>query len=117
MKTLFKICATGLLAAWLSQVNADPVWIDVRTVEEVALDHIDGDENIPIAELTAASLAAKYGKDAELMLYCRSGNRAGQAEALLETAGFTNVTNVGSVEDARVLRGLKKSAQDSSPAQ
>ncbi|GAA4317041.1 rhodanese-like domain-containing protein [Compostibacter hankyongensis] len=33
-------------------------------------------------------------KDDELVLYCRSGNRSGQAAMLLETMGFTNVVNL-----------------------
>ncbi|MHA4810517.1 rhodanese-like domain-containing protein [Flavitalea flava] len=33
-------------------------------------------------------------KDKEVICYCRSGNRSGQACLILETAGFTNVTNV-----------------------
>lgn len=117
MKTLLKMCAFSLLALLFRPVFGEKIWIDVRTIEEVAADHIEGDANIPLAELTAAKLAEQYGKDAELMLYCRSGNRAGQAEALLETAGFTNVTNAGSIDDARALRGLQKSAQASSSAQ
>lgn len=85
---------------------ADPVWIDVRSVEEYSADHIEGDTNVPLAALDAKALAAKYGKDAELMLYCRSGNRAGQAQELLNAAGFTRVTNAGGIADVRTLRGL-----------
>jgi len=33
-------------------------------------------------------------KDEEVIVYCRSGNRSGQACLILETAGFTNVKNV-----------------------
>ena len=55
---------------------ADQIWIDVRSVEEYTTDHIDGDANVPLADINVDALAAKYGKDAELMLYCRSGNRA-----------------------------------------
>ncbi len=33
-------------------------------------------------------------KNEEVYLYCRSGNRSGQAALILETMGFTNVTNV-----------------------
>ena len=33
-------------------------------------------------------------KDEEVYLYCRSGNRSGQAALILETMGFSNVTNV-----------------------
>ena len=33
-------------------------------------------------------------KDEEVICYCRSGNRSGQACMVLETAGFTNVKNL-----------------------
>jgi rhodanese-related sulfurtransferase len=33
-------------------------------------------------------------KDEEVICYCRSGNRSGQACMILETAGFTNVKNL-----------------------
>jgi rhodanese-related sulfurtransferase len=33
-------------------------------------------------------------KNKELIMYCRSGNRSGQACLILETAGFTNVKNL-----------------------
>lgn len=33
-------------------------------------------------------------KDEEIIVYCRSGNRSGQAAMILETAGFTNVKNL-----------------------
>jgi rhodanese-related sulfurtransferase len=33
-------------------------------------------------------------KDEEVFLYCRSGNRSGQAALILETMGFSNCINV-----------------------
>ena len=33
-------------------------------------------------------------KNQEVILYCRSGNRSGQAALVLETMGFSNVVNV-----------------------
>lgn len=33
-------------------------------------------------------------KDEEVILYCRSGNRSGQAAMILETMGFSNVKNL-----------------------
>lgn len=33
-------------------------------------------------------------KDQEVICYCRSGNRSGQACMILETAGFSNVKNL-----------------------
>src|SRR5688572_11383913 len=114
MKNIFwKMCAGGFLALLFNSAFAEPIWIDVRSLEESRKDNIEGDANIPLAELKAENLTARYGKDAELMLYCRSGNRAGQAKELLDAAGFTNVTNAGSVDDARNLRGLTTAAQNS----
>ena len=99
----------------MSSAWADPVWIDVRTVEEFTADHIEGDANIPLAEIDTAKLATQYDKNAEIMLYCRSGNRAGQAKEILEAAGFTNVVNAGGISDVRSLRELAES--NSSAAQ
>lgn len=111
MKTvLSKLTATLALLCLASACWAEPVWIDVRTTEEFAADHIDGDVNIPLAELDAATLATQYGKDAEIALYCRSGNRAGQAQALLEAAGFTQVSNAGGIGDVRELRKIAAAA-------
>ncbi len=33
-------------------------------------------------------------KDQEVVVYCRSGNRSGQACLILQTMGFTNVRNL-----------------------
>jgi rhodanese-related sulfurtransferase len=33
-------------------------------------------------------------REKEVYLYCRSGNRSGQAALMLESMGFSNVTNV-----------------------
>lgn len=107
MKTLSGKFATLLtLLIFATSAVAEPVWIDVRTVEEYTADHIEGDANVPLAELDAVALATQYGKDAEIMLYCRSGNRAGQAQELLQAAGFTNVSNVGGIGDVRTLRSI-----------
>ena len=33
-------------------------------------------------------------KNEEVIVYCRSGNRSGQASMMLETQGFTNIKNL-----------------------
>lgn len=109
---LLVITLTCLLLSLATR--AETVWIDVRTIEEYTQDHVEGDANIPLAELDPASLAERFPEATEFMLYCRSGNRAGQAKDLLEAAGFTNVVNAGGIEDVRKLRDLAAAA--SSPA-
>lgn len=94
------------LNACASVNNDNAVWIDVRTVEEYNEDHIDGDLNIPLQVIDVEEFASMFSKDEEINLYCRSGNRAGQAKQILEAAGFTNVNNRGGIGDARELRNL-----------
>lgn len=47
-------------------------------------------------------------KDEEIILYCRSGNRSGQAGMILETMGFTNVKNL----QGGMLRWQEKFGED-----
>lgn len=87
-------------------VQANSVWIDVRTEAEHRQNHIDGDPLIPHTGIVAQVTELFPDKDTEIHLYCRSGNRAGQAKSALESAGYTNVKNKGSVADAREARDL-----------
>ena len=87
-------------------VFAEPVWIDVRTEGEYSQNHIDGDTGL----IDPLQLATQFGKDAEINLYCQSGGRAGRAKEILEAAGFTNVNNVGGIDDVRDLRALARSS-------
>lgn len=71
--------------AW---ADASLVVLDVRTPAEYAEGHVPGAVNIPHTELAArvAELEAARGKD--IVVYCRSGARAGQALDVLGKAGF-----------------------------
>ena len=84
--------------------QAKPVWIDVRTEAEHKENHIDGDLLIPHQNIVARVAERFPDKDTEINLYCRSGNRAGKAKSALESAGYTNVNNMGSVAEAREAR-------------
>ena len=101
---LILLFLTLMLAPMLAQ--AKPVWIDVRTEAEHRQNHIVGDPLIPHASIVAQVTGQFPNKDAEINLYCRSGNRAGIAKSALESAGYTNVNNMGSLEDARKARDL-----------
>ncbi len=89
-------------------VTAETVWIDVRTVEEYQADHIDGDRNMPLQELSSNTLRSQLSlpADADIRLYCVSGVRAGRAKLIFEEAGFTHVINAGGISDAREARNL-----------
>lgn len=85
---------------------ADPVWIDVRTLEEKQANGIEGDPLIPYGEIVEQVRELHPDTSTEIYLYCRSGNRSGQATLALTEAGYGNVFNAGSIEDARKQRGL-----------
>lgn len=105
MKTLpVKILALAGFCLIAGTSLAETVWVDVRTVEEYQQDHIKGDINLPLQTLEGLSLQSRFDQDDEIMLYCRSGARAGQALEIFEAAGFADVHNAGGIEDAREMR-------------
>ncbi len=75
------------------------ILLDVRTPQEWAEDgHIAGATLIPLADLEARA-PAELPRDAEIVVYCRSGNRSQQAAALLLEAGYTNLSDMGGIID------------------
>lgn len=80
--------------------------LDVRTVEEYAAGHLDGAHLLDFNGGDLAAAIPSLDPDAEYLVYCRSGNRSGQAIALMEQAGFTDLTNLGSLEQAAVTTKL-----------
>lgn len=75
-------------------VKDGAVLIDVRSPEEFGSGHIDGARNIPVGEI--GQRTAEVGdKDKPVVVYCRSGMRSSQAKSTLESAGFTQVHNLG----------------------
>ena len=77
-----------------AQKSAALYVLDVRTPEEFASGHVPGAVNIPYDQV--ASRVAEIPKDKEVVLYCRSGRRAGLAAAELEKAGY---------EDLQLMQG------------
>ena len=71
--------------------------------------------NIPVQDAGFDEQVSRLDPTGTYAVYCRSGNRAGQAKALLEQAGFTHITNAGGITDVRKLRDLADSSN--SPAQ
>lgn len=67
--------------------------VDVRTPGEFASGSVKGAVNIPLDTLPS-SLAKFKGKN-HIVVFCRSGNRSGQAKGYLEQQGFSTVINGG----------------------
>ena len=68
----------------------DPTLIDVRTPAEFAAGHIPGAVNVPVDELRASldELRSVLDDHRDVVLICRSGARAGQAQEVLNAAGL-----------------------------
>lgn len=74
-------------------VNSNAFLVDVRSPGEFAGGSAKGAVNIPLDSVTQRINEFK-GKE-HIVVFCRSGNRSGQAKSILENNGFTNVTNGG----------------------
>jgi phage shock protein E len=75
------------------------VLIDVRTPEEVAAGALDGALNIDLQGPDFAAAIADLPRDDAYFVYCRSGNRSGQAIEIMRELGFTDLVNGGGFED------------------
>ncbi len=63
-----------------------PLLLDVRSPEEFAAGHVPGAVNIPHDQVAAR--LGELDKSRWVLVYCRSGKRAGAAEGVLADAGF-----------------------------
>lgn len=74
--------------------QANNVLIDVRTAGEFAGAKLRGAQNIDIMSSSFVSQIKNLPKDKTYLIYCRSGNRSGQACEILAAEGFEQVKNL-----------------------
>lgn len=72
--------------------DAAPYVLDVRSAEEYATGHVPGAVNVPHDQVAAR--IAELPKDREIVLYCRSGRRAGLAAEVLAANGFKSLAHL-----------------------
>ena len=72
--------------------------VDVRTPEEFADGYYPGAINIPHETILDGLNQLGVTADIAVILYCRSGNRSGQAEQVLQQKGFTEARNAGGLK-------------------
>lgn len=86
---------------------ADPsvVVIDVRTPAEFAEGHLDRATLVDFSAPGFRERIARLDHSAKYFVYCHSGNRSGQATAILAELGFTNVYNLHGGLNAWVSAG------------
>ncbi len=62
--------------------------VDVRTPAEFAAGHVPGAVNLPHGSISGDEEVLREWKGRPVLLYCRSGRRAGMAADVLEKNGF-----------------------------
>lgn len=88
------------------EVKPETTIIDVRTPAEFATGHLENALNMDVQSETFDTLVEALPKDREYLVYCRSGNRSGQAVERMKSMGFTDLTNIGSVQEASNVTGI-----------
>lgn len=93
----------SIYAASIEEVNQNTllnmekgthIIVDVRTKQEYQEGHVPNAINIPLQKLQADFKPAVLSKDKTLVLYCRSGYRAGKAAKILQDNGYTNLVHL-----------------------
>lgn len=74
--------------------------IDVRTPAEFAEGHLEGALNADVSGLDFETQLADLDPEGIYAVYCRSGNRSAQAASVMTEAGFTDVIDLGSLNEA-----------------
>jgi rhodanese-related sulfurtransferase len=74
--------------------EAGVITLDVRTLGEYAEGHLEGAQLIDFQSGNFENEISSLDKNATYAVYCRSGNRSGQAVKVMQDAGFTSVFNM-----------------------
>lgn len=74
--------------------ETDIITLDVRTPGEFNEGHIEGALLIDFQSGNFENEIASLDKSKTYAVYCRSGNRSGQAVKIMGDAGFTNLYNL-----------------------
>lgn len=80
-----------------SLIKDGAILVDVRTKEEYDEKHITDAVNIPLSEIEEGNI--DYDKSTTIIVYCRSGNRSLSAVKKLIALGYTNVYDLGSINN------------------
>lgn len=85
------VTTAGKVSTVKEQMENGAFLVDVRTPEEFEEGSVNGAVNIPLSEIE--SRIAEFQDKPSVIVFCRSGIRAGEAKQILEENGISNVTN------------------------
>ena len=86
-------------AVEMMESESDYIILDVRRPDEFATGHIPNAINIPNESIGTDEISELPDKDQLILVYCRSGNRSKQASQKLGKLGYSNVVEVGGIND------------------
>jgi phage shock protein E len=89
--------------AW-PMIEDGALLIDVRSAEEFAEGHIEGATNIDWDNTDALIATIGDDKHRPVVVYCRSGNRAGKSASELSARGYTSVFNASGLEALKATK-------------
>ena len=75
--------------------------IDVRSMVEFWLGHLEGATNVPVDRLPEGLDGMGLTKQSRILVYCASGARSAHAAAVLKQVGYTRVVDGGGMAQAR----------------
>ena len=78
----------------ISKSGHKPVLLDVRTQSEYNDGHIQDAINIPHDQLLKEPQLVSAYKDSQMVVFCRSGVRAGKVIEMLEGLGFKEIIDI-----------------------
>ena len=77
------------------------VLLDVRQADEFNAGHIDGAVLVPHDTIVEKIDAIVLDKSTPVFVYCRSGRRYAIAVKAMEKLGYTNITDLGGMDEAK----------------
>tara|TARA_B100001094_G_scaffold100817_1_gene96986 strand:- start:307 stop:690 length:384 start_codon:yes stop_codon:yes gene_type:complete len=78
----------------ISKSDHKPVLLDVRTQSEYNDGHIQDAINIPHDQILKEPQLVSAYKDSQVVVFCRSGVRAGKVIEMLEGLGFKEIIDI-----------------------
>lgn len=79
---------------------AETVLLDVRTPQEYAMSTLVDSTNIDFLSDNFRERLKGLDKSKDYKVFCRTGNRSGQATKVMKELGFKSVENIGSLQHA-----------------
>lgn len=86
-------------AVSIMETEDNYIILDVRTKEEYQEKHIPGAMNLPNETIGTEDIPELPAKEQLILVYCRSGNRSKQAAKKLAALGYTNIIEIGRIND------------------